>query len=380
MNKKNIDGKKSICLITYIHNKAFIPPLSQLEEILYSVSDKICSIEGNLDKLSTNNEDKIQKFKIVHKQEKYLFLRVLRIFYLQMQMSFKLVQLSKNINLCIFFTGQWEFLPILTAKLLRKKTIWALPSFYPLIEQYNNNRTFLDKYYIYVMKLSMYLCDKLIIYSPKLVKEWGLEKYQKKISFAHHHLVDLNKYAIEKKIEEREVTVGYFGRLSYEKGIMNFIKSIDKISKDMKVNFIIIGTGDLKDSIIEYVNKNKLNNVKIMGWVDDSEIPKYLNEFKLIVLPSYTEGLPNTMLESIACGTPVLGNSVGAIPDVLIDGETGFIMDNNDPITIKDNLVRALKYPAIDKIVDNAYDLVKNEFNLETTVKKWESILDYYDK
>lgn len=148
----------------------------------------------------------------------------------------------------------------------------------------------------------------------------------------------------------------------------------------MKVNFIIIGTGDLKDSIIEYVNKNKLNNVKIMGWVDDSEIPKYLNEFKLIVLPSYTEGLPNTMLESIACGTPVLGNSVGAIPDVLIDGETGFIMTDNDPTTIKDNLVRALKYPAIDKIVDNAYDLVKNEFNLETTVKKWESILDYYDK
>jgi glycosyltransferase involved in cell wall biosynthesis len=116
-----------------------------------------------------------------------------------------------------------------------------------------------------------------------------------------------------------------------------------------------------------------------MGWVDDSEIPKYLNEFKLIVLPSYTEGLPNTMLESIACGTPVLGNSVGAIPDILIDGETGFIMDDNDPATIKDNLVRALQYPAIDKIVDNAYDLVKNEFNLETTVKKWENILEYYD-
>jgi glycosyltransferase involved in cell wall biosynthesis len=379
MNKKNIDKKKSICLITYIHNKAFIPPVSQLEEILYSVSDKIYGIEGNLDNLSTNNEDKIHKFKIIHKQEKYLLLRVLRIFYLQMQMSFKLVQLSKNINSCIFFTGQWEFLPILTAKLLRKKTIWLLPSFYPLIEQYNNNRTFLDKYYIYIMKLSMYLCDKLIIYSPKLVKEWGLEKYQRKISFAHHHLVDLNKYAIEKKIEEREVTVGYFGRLSHEKGIINFIKSIDQLSKDMKVNFIIIGTGDLKDSIIEYINKNKLNNVKIMGWVDDSEIPKYLNEFKLIVLPSYTEGLPNTMLESIACGTPVLGNSVGAIPDILIDGETGFIMDDNDPATIKDNLVRALQYPAIDKIVDNAYDLVKNEFNLETTVKKWENILEYYD-
>ncbi|MGZ7209037.1 MAG: hypothetical protein ACXVHV_04090, partial [Methanobacterium sp.] len=67
-----MNKKKSICLITYLFNAAFIPPLSQLEEILYSLSDEMYSIEGNFNNLSTNNENKIQKFKIIHKQEKFL--------------------------------------------------------------------------------------------------------------------------------------------------------------------------------------------------------------------------------------------------------------------------------------------------------------------
>ncbi|MGZ7109068.1 MAG: glycosyltransferase family 4 protein, partial [Methanobacterium sp.] len=340
-----MNKKKSICLITYLFNAAFIPPLSQLEEILYSLSDEMYSIEGNFNNLSTNNENKIQKFKIIHKQEKLLLLRMLRMIYFQLQISFKMLQLSKNVNLFVFFAGQWELLPVLTAKVLRKEIIWFLPSFFPIMEKHDTKRTFLDKYYIHSMHFSMSLCDKIIVYSPKLIDEWGLEKYQKKISIAHHHLVDFNKFNITKNFEEREALVGFFGRLSYEKGIMNLIKSIAEVSKNLNVKFMIIGTGDLKETILEYINNNKLYNVEIMGWVDDDDIPHYLNEFKLMVLPSYTEGLPNTMLESIACGTPVLGNSVGAIPDILIDCETGFIMDDNDPDTIRDNLIRALQYP-----------------------------------
>jgi hypothetical protein len=61
-----------------------------------------------------------------------------------------------------------------------------------------------------------------------------------------------------------------------------------------------------------------------------------------MVIPSFTEGLPNIMLEAMACGTPVLATPVGAISDIIRDSETGFIMENNSPKCIIENVNRVI--------------------------------------
>ena len=74
----------------------------------------------------------------------------------------------------------------------------------------------------------------------------------------------------------------------------------------------------MKDNIEAYLVKNNLSDtVKLTGWIPHGELPKYLNELKLLVVPSYTEGLPNIVLEAMACGTPILETSVGGIPDFI---------------------------------------------------------------
>ncbi|MDI6867848.1 MAG: glycosyltransferase family 4 protein [Methanoculleus sp.] len=95
----------------------------------------------------------------------------------------------------------------------------------------------------------------------------------------------------------------------------------------------------------------------------------------LLVLPSYTEGLPNIMLEAMACGTPVLATPVGAIPDVIIDGKTGFIMENNSPECIADNVVRALEHPDLEQIAEAGRRFVEENFSFEKTVENWKEIL-----
>ena len=122
---------------------------------------------------------------------------------------------------------------------------------------------------------------------------------------------------------------------------------------------------------------NKLDGkVKFVGWISHDELPRYLNELKLLVLPSYTEGLPNIMLEAMACGTPVLATLVGAIPDIIKDGETGFIMENNSPECIAQNIIRALNHPNLERIAQNARALVEREFTFEKAVERYEKIVN----
>lgn len=64
----------------------------------------------------------------------------------------------------------------------------------------------------------------------------------------------------------------------------------------------------------------------------------------------------------MACDTPVLATPVGGVPDIIKDGETGFIMENNSPECIAENVERALNYHDLEKIAKNARELVGKEF------------------
>lgn len=115
--------------------------------------------------------------------------------------------------------------------------------------------------------------------------------------------------------------------------------------------------------------------MKLLGWISHDNLPQYLNELKLIVLPSFTEGLPSIILEAMACGTPVLSTPVGAILDYIKDGETGFIMENNSPECIVSNIIRALNYPNLKQIAENGRKVVEKEFTFEKAVESYKNII-----
>jgi glycosyltransferase involved in cell wall biosynthesis len=77
----------------------------------------------------------------------------------------------------------------------------------------------------------------------------------------------------------------------------------------------------------------------------------------------------------MACGTPVLATPVGAIPDVIIDGKTGFIMENNSPECIAENVRRALDSPDLERIADAGRRFVEENFTFERVVERWKEVL-----
>jgi len=370
--------KPNVCIITSPRVKASITPLSNLVNILSSLSSEVFLITGNEGAEMFKIHKNIHGTSISHKVKRQLVYRIFNYIFLQLKISYQLIKLNKDIDSSIFFMGEGLLLPALTLKMLNKPIILSLAASFPKILDSQKDLQSILKLPKYFEIINYLLSDKIVIYSSNLITEWGLYRYKNKIQISHEHILDFNKFKLEKKYNDREFVIGYIGRLSEEKGITNFVESIPLILKEKSfLNILIIGDGDLKDNIQVYLSKNGLeNNVKLIGWICYDNLPEYLNSLKLLVLPSYTEGLPNIMLEAMACNTPVLATKVGAIPDIIRDTETGFIMENNSPECIAKNVIRALEYSDLSKVVYNAKALVETEYTYESAIEKYKVILN----
>jgi glycosyltransferase involved in cell wall biosynthesis len=125
----------------------------------------------------------------------------------------------------------------------------------------------------------------------------------------------------------------------------------------------------------ELKNNGSYNKVELTGWISHDELPKYLNELKLIIAPSYTEGgVPAVIMEAMACGIVSLVTPVAGV-DIIKDGESGFILEDNSPECIAKNVIRALEHTNLDEIVNNACNLVEEEFSYETEVRRYRDMI-----
>lgn len=375
----NLKSKKNqnIGILTFPLSKSGIIPTSNLLKILSALSPKLYLVTGNEATLNYRSDRNINTYFISHKKCENKVKRILNYIYTQLRIAFVLTRVFKNVGIWIFFIGgDTLVLPMLAAKLFRQKVVlvFAGSAINTLIAADDNLSIFAE----ILSEINRKLSDHIIMYSKNLVIEWNLEKHNKKIIIAHRHFIDFNKFKIIKKWDYRASSIGFVGRLSEEKGIIEFIRSIKLVIADNPdLNFRIIGDGNLKSQIMSYIVDNNLDSkVELIGWVNHEDLPRYLNELKLIVVPSYTEGLPNIMLEAMACGTPVLATSVGAIPDVISDEITGFLLEDNSSISIARNISRVLSYVEIDNLIDNAHNLVNKEYNFENNLETWKIILN----
>lgn len=353
--------------------------LSNLIKIFKHISPNIYVITGNEGYELFKKDKEINIRGIIHKSRDNFLLRILSYLLTQIKLTYELTLMPKEVDRWVFMGGDTLIIPMLAGKLLNKKIIIMLMGNVRKETKLKNENKLFSYTFNLFYKINLNLCDKIDVYSENLVKEWNLADYNEKIVVAQHHSIDFNKFKIMRSVNYRDNKVAFVGRLSEEKGIMNFIKAIKILNKkDKSIKFFIVGNGQLKNKIESFLTDNDLNKfVSLTGWIEHDKLPNYLNKFKLLVLPSYTEGLPSIVLESMACGTPVLANPVGSIEDIIKDNKSGFIMENNSPECIAQNIKKVLNTPNLDEISIMASNMVKNEFNSESLVTKWKSILNF---
>ena len=387
-----------VCIVSFPMPSALVVNvfLYNLVEILESICEKIYVVTSNIPRDRTFSEKiRIQDVKTtMHFKDTIRpmwwssLLQFLKIITIQMKMCWILIKISKDIDIVIFYVGGANLLPpVLMAKALRKKVITSAIGLGSLgYKKVHNNRLFSKgrafSIILSVMEKTIFsLSDRVIVESPSVINFLDLGKYKQKLVTTGARYVDTELFQIKKELRERKNLVGYIGRLEEGKGVMNFFEAIPLIlEKQDNLEFFLGGYGPLYDRIKERLRSNNLSRkVELMGWIPHDKVANYLNELKLLVLPSYSEGLPTIVLEAMACGTPVLATPVGGIPDVIKDGETGFIMENNSPKCFAENIVRVLECPDLDNVTKNARKLIKEKYTYEAAVERYKKSLNIWN-
>jgi glycosyltransferase involved in cell wall biosynthesis len=277
-----------------------------------------------------------------------------------------------------FFTlgGETLVLPLILLKLRRKKIV--------IIKAASTQRMLVHENKIVSLvagcleRCGQYVCDILVIYSSNMKDELYLDSFDSKIRIAPHNIYDETMFS--SKISEKEKIIGYIGRLNHEKGILKFVDAMDIFLRyHDDYSSVILGDGALKEEVNSKISSFQSQRIVSKGWVDHKDLPHYLDKMKFLIVPSYTEGLPNVIIEAMAAETIVIASPVGAIPDVVIDEVTGFLLDDNDPHSIVERLEYVLYHDNIDTIAKDAHELVKNKFTLDIISQKYAEIIKELD-
>jgi glycosyltransferase involved in cell wall biosynthesis len=371
----------AICIISPLFHKAFIPPLNNLNKIISGLSEEnriIVYQAEHIEYYSESGKNTVDVIPYTYSSD--FIIRLMNYIHLNMKIVQKMWGVKRKTHIFLFFGERGLVVPYFFGKLIGKKTLWLLPSNFQTMAYLENNSV-TSSLKIAVQTFPHALCYSLtdypILYSPNLIREWHLEKYAAKILIAHEHFLDFTTFTVTLPFNNRPPLIGYIGRLSPEKGVLQLIQALPTILGDHQdLRVCIGGAGQMKESIETSLEAEKISDrVDLPGWISHDDLPHYFNRFRLLVLPSYTEGLPNIMLEAMACGTPVLATPVGAIQDVIQDGITGFIMENNSPECIAKNVIRALNSANLQQIAENGRKFVEENFTFDRTTEIWRDIL-----
>jgi len=154
-----------------------------------------------------------------------------------------------------------------------------------------------------------------------------------------HNFVDANKF---EPATEQGNYIFYFGRLESIKGVETLIEAMRPLSD---IDLYLAGEGSLRGPMEKQIQEEKLNHIHFIGFQSGSELYDWVRGSVCTVLPSECyEICPMTVLESYACARPVIGAEIGGIPELVSEGEDGFLFPSGNVEGLRDRIVQMIDH------------------------------------
>jgi colanic acid/amylovoran biosynthesis glycosyltransferase len=171
----------------------------------------------------------------------------------------------------------------------------------------------------------------------------------------HRAGIDLNRFAyVPRNPKSNEkIKLLTVGRLVEKKGLEYGIQAVARVVKEYpNLEYEIVGDGPLRSGLASLIEKLEMHNyVKLLGWKDQQEVATLMYNSDIFMAPSVTsyagnqEGIPATLMEAMARGLPVLSTYHTGIPELVKDGQSGFLVPERDVTALTEKLTWLASHP-----------------------------------
>lgn len=163
----------------------------------------------------------------------------------------------------------------------------------------------------------------------------------------------------------------FYGRLSHEKGVDTLVNAF---ARHPVLKLKVVGTGPKEDEL----KQKGCANIEFLGYKNGDELFNLVRNAKFVCVPSeWYENNPMTIVEAYSMGVPVIGASIGGIPEIIEDGHTGYLFEsgNVDSLDITIQKSEALKFEEYSKLKYAAQAFAERNFNKE---RHYENLIKFY--
>ena len=220
-----------------------------------------------------------------------------------------------------------------------KKNSWRASTI-AAVESYTNSLMNPYKHVDYYICPSRFIANKFI--------EFGFERSRIRQVY---NLFDTSSVSAAAIPTPSKQNIVYVGNVTKVKGVHTLVKAVKGI--DVQLN--IIGSGDAMEELIEYTRVNNYTNVTFLGRRNKADVFKFLSEATFVVVPSeWYENLPYSVVEALLLAKPVLASKIGGIPELIKDGETGFLYEAGNVLDLQGRIIELLQ---MDPVLRNMVGL-----------------------
>ena len=196
-----------------------------------------------------------------------------------------------------------------------------------------------------------------------------------------HCGIEPERFPEPKPMPKGHLRLVAIGRFVEQKGQMVLIRALADAVRDVPgIHLTLVGDGEMRADLEAAITDLGLaQHVTLTGWLSEAGVRDELAGAHALVMPSFAEGLPMVVMEAMAAGRPVLATYVAGTPELVLQGETGWMVPAGDSHALADAMVRLASVPH-DKLTDMGKIARERVFDRHDIDCEAEKLAEHFDQ